>query len=64
MNDAQFAKLMGTKKINRTAQRREHSSERAGLIAKLGMVAEGGTPEGRYAATTGELRQWATELGL
>lgn len=51
--------MMGTKQINRAAQRREHAAERAAAIAKLGMAPEDGTADGRYVATTGELVAWA-----
>ena len=64
MNDARWAKMMGTKQINRAAQRREHAAERAAAIAKLGMAPEildQGHGE-MYAATTGELIAWARGL--
>lgn len=36
--------------------------ERDALIAELGMRPEEKTKDGRYAATTGELRKWVAEL--
>lgn len=44
--------------------RREEAMERAALIALLGWEKETHTASERYAATTGELVQWAREAGL
>jgi hypothetical protein len=64
MNDAEFAKLMGTKKINRAAKRRADAAFRANLIKLLGMAAEGKGAAEKYPASTSELVTWAREAGV
>jgi hypothetical protein len=58
MTDAEWTRLTGIK-VNRAAERRKHAAERAALVAELGMAPE--DPTDQYAATTGELLQWAAE---